>query len=43
MIDYLAIGITHSLLLIMAWKLVMRSDLDADPAPPHSGEAGNNP
>jgi hypothetical protein len=38
MVNNFAIGLTHLLLAIAAWRLVMRSDLDADPAP-GEGEA----
>ena len=31
MVDYLAIAISHGLLLIAAWRLFLRTDLDADP------------
>ncbi|MDE2301972.1 MAG: hypothetical protein KGK11_05375 [Sphingomonadales bacterium] len=44
MIDDFAIGLTHLLLLIAAWRLLRRDDLDADPrdetpapAPPRRG------
>jgi len=33
MIDYFAIGLTHALLAIAAWRLLTRADLDRDPAP----------
>ena len=32
MIDYFAIGLTHALLVLVALRLVMRGDLDRDPA-----------
>ncbi|WP_170304680.1 hypothetical protein [Croceicoccus estronivorus] len=32
MIDYFAIGLTHALLALAAWRLAMRADLDNQPA-----------
>ncbi len=34
MIDNFAIGFTHLLLAIAAWRLLGRADLDRDPDPP---------
>jgi hypothetical protein len=34
LIDYFAIGLTHGLLALAAWRLLTRADLDSD------GEAG---
>jgi len=38
MIDNLSLALTHGLMLIAAWRLIARADLDreppADPAPP---------
>ena len=31
MIDDLALGLTHALLLIAAWRLLKRPDLDREP------------
>jgi len=31
MVDYFAIGLTHLLLALAAWRLVLRRDLDRDP------------
>ena len=31
MVDYFALGITHLLLALAAWRLMTRDDLDADP------------
>ena len=31
MVDYFALGITHLLLALVAWRLLARGDLDADP------------
>ena len=33
MVDYFALGLTHALLALAAWRLMLRSELDADPAP----------
>ena len=33
MVDYFAIGLTHLLLALAAWRLVLRRDLDRDPEP----------
>jgi hypothetical protein len=33
MTDYLAIGLTHFLLLLAAWRLLKRSDLDRETGP----------
>ena len=38
MIDLLALGLSHGLLALMAWRLLQRSDLDRDP-PPGEGDA----
>lgn len=37
MIDNFALGITHGLLMLAAWILLRRPDLDNE-APPHDGE-----
>ena len=34
LIDYFAIGLTHALLALAAWRLLMRDDLDQDGAKP---------
>ncbi len=31
MVDYFALGITHLLLALAAWRLMSRDDLDSDP------------
>lgn len=36
MVDYFAIGLTHLLMAVAAWRLVLRDDLDRDP--PASGQ-----
>jgi len=44
MVDYFAIGVTHGLMLLMAWRLFLRDDLDAEAVPdtpdPAPGKAG---
>ena len=30
MVDYFALGLTHALLALAAWRLMQRSDLDRD-------------
>ena len=34
MIDNFALAISHGLLLLAAWRLMRRKDLDAEPPPP---------
>ena len=34
MIDNFALGLSHGLLLLAAWRLLSRSDLNDDEAPP---------
>lgn len=34
MIDSLVLGLTHGLLLLTAWRLIHRPDLDDESAPP---------
>lgn len=38
MVDYFAIGLTHLLMALAAWRLVLRDDLDAE-----SGAAPDDP
>ena len=33
MIDNFSLALTHGLLLLVAWRLLSRPDLDEDPAP----------
>ena len=33
MIDNFSLALTHGLLLVVAWRLLSRPDLDEDPAP----------
>jgi hypothetical protein len=32
-IDYFALALTHGLMAIAAWRLLMRADLDTEPPP----------
>ncbi|WP_052768879.1 hypothetical protein [Aurantiacibacter marinus] len=32
MIDYFSIALTHGLIMVAAWRLLMRDDLDTDTA-----------
>ena len=32
MIDNFALGLTHALLALVAWRLIRRNDLDSEPA-----------
>jgi len=34
LIDLFSLGLTHALLLLAAWRLVSRSDLDQEQDPP---------
>jgi len=33
MIDNFSLALSHGLLLLVAWRLIFRTDLDEDPAP----------
>jgi hypothetical protein len=33
MVDYFAIGLTHALIALAAWRLMQRDDLDREDAP----------
>lgn len=37
MIDLFSLGLTHGLLLLAAWRLLTRKDLDREPGPDKSG------
>ena len=39
MIDLFSLGLTHGLLLLAAWRLLSRKDLDGDPAPEEPGNS----
>ena len=40
MIDTLALALTHGLMLLAAWRLLPRRDLDHEGAAPRKGRAG---
>lgn len=40
MVDYFSLAVTHGLLALAAWRLMLRADLDRDPAP---GDAKDPP
>jgi hypothetical protein len=40
MIDNFALALSHGLLLIAAWRLMSRDDLDDDSAPPVKPKSG---
>jgi len=42
MIDTLALALTHGLMLLAAWRLLSRPDLDHEGAPPRKGRAGRS-
>jgi len=33
MVDYFALALSHGLLALAVWRLMLRADLDSDPAP----------
>ena len=39
MVDYFALGLTHALLALAAWRLVRSDALDRDPVAPEPGES----
>ena len=39
MIDNFALALSHGLMLLAAWRLLSRPDLDDDDAPPAAGRA----
>lgn len=38
MVDMFALGLTHALLALAAWRLVLRDDLDQDPERQAAGD-----
>lgn len=40
MIDNFSLGLTHGLMLLAAWLLLRRNDLDAEPPPGEPQEPG---
>ena len=44
MVNIATIALTHAIMLLAAWRLLVRHDLDRDPAPdPAPDEADRNP
>ena len=43
MIDMLSLLVSHGAILLAAWRLLPRADLDRDPAPGDSGGTGEVP
>ncbi len=43
MVDYFALGLTHALLALAAWRLLLRESLDHDPAPQPAAQAVPKP
>ena len=43
MIDNFALALSHGLMLLAAWRLVSRPDLDDDGVPPPEPPAGTRP
>ena len=41
MVDYFALGLTHALLALAAWRLMLRSDLDRDLVEPGADGDGD--
>jgi hypothetical protein len=39
MIDNFVLGLTHGLMLLAAWRLLSRADLEDDSIPPESAQA----
>ncbi|WP_171009463.1 hypothetical protein [Sphingomonas sp. 2SG] len=43
MIDNLSLALTHGLMLLAAWLLLKRTDLDSEAPPPRHWRARGNP
>jgi hypothetical protein len=39
MVDYFSLALSHGLLLLAFWRLMLRDDLDVEPAHEEHGEA----
>jgi hypothetical protein len=39
MIDHFSLGLTHGLMLLMAWRLLFRADLDREDPPKHDEQS----
>ena len=38
MVDYFSLALSHGVLLLAFWRLMLRDDLDVEPAPGEEGE-----
>lgn len=43
MVDYFSIALTHGLLALVAWRLLLRGDLDREPPPEAGPDAAAKP
>jgi len=43
MVDYFALALSHGLLALAVWRLMLRADLDSDPAPEEEEPATPSP
>ena len=43
MVDYFSLAVTHGLLALAAWRLMLRADLDRDADPETCGEPASEP
>jgi hypothetical protein len=43
MVDYFALALSHGLLALAAWRLMLRPDLDSDPVEDSAEQAGPPP
>lgn len=43
MIDYFSIALSHGLIALAAWRLLLRDDLDLDPVADEPDETGQKP
>jgi cytochrome b561 len=41
MIDHFSLGLTHGLMLLMAWRLLSRVDLDREDPPKHDEQSSS--
>jgi hypothetical protein len=40
MVDYFSLALTHGLMALAIFRLMLRADLDTDPPPPQPAEPG---
>jgi hypothetical protein len=40
MVDYFSLALTHGLMALAIFRLMLRADLDTDPQPPQPAEPG---